>query len=145
MLCILANMIEIAVEHSNFGNRLEVRLYVLYRFLPQFVCECNSKKLLKSVHICESYYKNKSSTFFCGSLCNSNVIVFSSFSVAACPPGKFGAGCRYSCDCQNSAECDPKTGKCRCVAGWTGTKCSDSQFLSSLFLSRNPWLGSLSP
>jgi len=54
----------------------------------------------------------------------------------ACPPGKYGAACRQNCYCENSAECDSMTGQCHCVAGWTGTNCSESEFwLSFVFYS----------
>lgn len=29
----------------------------------------------------------------------------------------------YSCDCQNSGICDPKTGRCDCPHGWIGDHC----------------------
>ena len=64
--------------------------------------------------------------------------LIASASVAACPPGKYGAACRQSCDCQNSAECDAKSGQCRCVAGWTGTNCADSESVSSILVFYNP-------
>ena len=34
--------------------------------------------------------------------------------------GSFGLDCRERCDCVNAAGCDPVTGLCRCLAGWTG-------------------------
>lgn len=34
--------------------------------------------------------------------------------------GSFGLDCRERCDCANADGCDPVTGLCRCLAGWTG-------------------------
>ncbi|CAF92982.1 unnamed protein product, partial [Tetraodon nigroviridis] len=34
--------------------------------------------------------------------------------------GSFGLDCRERCDCVNADGCDPVTGLCRCLAGWTG-------------------------
>jgi len=41
-----------------------VRWKILFYRIPQFIYESEVKELLKSVHICQSYRKNKSGTFF---------------------------------------------------------------------------------
>ena len=41
----------------------------------------------------------------------------------ACPSGRYGANCDSICDCANNASCDPVTGTCNCLTGWTGPKC----------------------
>lgn len=39
---------------------------------------------------------------------------------ALCQDGFYGLDCRETCDCVNADGCDPVTGSCRCLAGWTG-------------------------
>lgn len=34
--------------------------------------------------------------------------------------GSFGLNCAERCDCFNADGCDPVSGQCRCLAGWTG-------------------------
>lgn len=34
--------------------------------------------------------------------------------------GSFGLNCGERCDCFNADGCDPVSGQCRCLAGWTG-------------------------
>jgi hypothetical protein len=38
----------------------------------------------------------------------------------------FGKNCRFSCDCvkNNTASCNPVTGGCTCLEGWTAANCS---------------------
>ena len=40
-----------------------------------------------------------------------------------CPPNKYGMNCNKSCQCQNSAPCDSRTGICNCTSGWMGQHC----------------------
>jgi len=58
------------VEHLNFtrlcGNRIQVWWKILFCRIP---ANPQVKELLKSVHICQSYRKNKSGTFFNGPRC----------------------------------------------------------------------------
>lgn len=42
---------------------------------------------------------------------------------AACPRGRFGAGCAHVCRCGPGATCDPVTGTCTCPPGRTGAHC----------------------
>ena len=41
-----------------------------------------------------------------------------------CPAGKYGRGCRLSCNCANNATCSHEDGRCQCTAGWHGISCS---------------------
>ena len=34
--------------------------------------------------------------------------------------GTYGLGCVEHCDCRHANTCDPVSGRCRCLAGWTG-------------------------
>ena len=43
-----------------------------------------------------------------------------------CPPNKYGMNCNKSCQCQNSAPCDSRTGICNCTSGWMGQHCDRS-------------------
>ncbi|XP_076470392.1 N-acetylglucosamine-1-phosphodiester alpha-N-acetylglucosaminidase-like [Babylonia areolata] len=40
-----------------------------------------------------------------------------------CEEGKFGINCSGTCQCRNSATCDPASGVCHCRPGYTGTHC----------------------
>lgn len=43
------------------------------------------------------------------------------FSLPFCPQdGTFGLSCSERCDCSHADGCDPVTGHCCCLAGWTG-------------------------
>lgn len=43
------------------------------------------------------------------------------FSLPFCPQdGTFGLNCSERCDCSHADGCDPVTGHCCCLAGWTG-------------------------
>lgn len=37
--------------------------------------------------------------------------------------GTFGLNCSEHCDCSHADGCDPVTGHCCCLAGWTGNLC----------------------
>lgn len=41
--------------------------------------------------------------------------------------GSFGLDCRERCDCVNADGCDPVTGLCRCLPGWTGEKRKEAE------------------
>ncbi|XP_030920188.1 platelet endothelial aggregation receptor 1 [Geospiza fortis] len=40
-----------------------------------------------------------------------------------CPNGTFGAGCGQRCVCAHADGCDPVTGECHCLPGWTVWSC----------------------
>lgn len=44
--------------------------------------------------------------------------------ISGCRQGHYGPRCQLVCDCENNAPCDPVTGQCRCVLGWTGPRCN---------------------
>lgn len=46
-------------------------------------------------------------------------------SLAACPPGHWGANCTQSCRCPHGGACHPQDGSCFCPPGWTGHLCSE--------------------
>lgn len=39
--------------------------------------------------------------------------------------GKFGAECKFECNCQNGATCDNTNGKCICKSGYHGALCEN--------------------
>lgn len=41
----------------------------------------------------------------------------------ACQPGRYGKRC-VPCKCANHSSCHPSNGTCYCLAGWTGSDCS---------------------
>ncbi len=44
--------------------------------------------------------------------------------------GTYGLECRERCDCNHADGCDPVSGFCRCLPGWTGErKTSDNHML----------------
>lgn len=45
-----------------------------------------------------------------------------------CPDGFWGMECRYQCDCDKGATCDPATGVCSCPPGKHGHHCSRSEW-----------------
>lgn len=46
----------------------------------------------------------------------------------ACPEGRWGPGCQEICpECANGARCDPVTGACLCLPGYTGQRCQDGE------------------
>lgn len=47
---------------------------------------------------------------------------------AECLPGRFGAGCKHSCRCLNGGDCDRRSGRCLCPAGWTGDQCQSREW-----------------
>lgn len=61
-------------------------------------------------------------------------------SPADCRGGFFGPGCALRCDCGGGADCDPVSGQCRCVDGYTGPKCQQGESGSW-----GEWTGTLSP
>ena len=40
-----------------------------------------------------------------------------------CPEYRYGAFCNLTCECQNGAACDPTSGNCSCLSGYTGENC----------------------
>ena len=46
---------------------------------------------------------------------------------ADCRGGLFGPGCALRCDCGGGADCDPITGQCHCVDGYTGPTCRQGE------------------
>ncbi|MEJ1285454.1 multiple EGF-like-domains 11 [Cricetulus griseus] len=40
--------------------------------------------------------------------------------------GTFGLNCSEHCDCSHADGCDPVTGHCCCLAGWTGIRCDST-------------------
>ena len=52
------------------------------------------------------------------------MIVF--FSPSSPQAGTFGLNCSERCDCSHADGCDPVTGHCCCLAGWTGNLCPAS-------------------
>lgn len=52
-----------------------------------------------------------------------NVSFLMSVSMFLVQEGSYGLDCRESCDCVNADSCDPETGFCHCLAGWTGEEC----------------------
>lgn len=46
---------------------------------------------------------------------------------SACPPGRYGKRC-VPCKCNNHSSCHPSDGTCSCLAGWTGSDCSESMY-----------------
>eukprot|EP00057_Strongylocentrotus_purpuratus_P013690 XP_011668164.1 PREDICTED: scavenger receptor class F member 1-like [Strongylocentrotus purpuratus] len=43
-----------------------------------------------------------------------------------CPSGWYGQECSYHCDCGHGGSCDPVSGECACLPGYTGTICQES-------------------
>ncbi|CAG0895590.1 unnamed protein product [Darwinula stevensoni] len=41
----------------------------------------------------------------------------------ACPRDRWGRGCVNRCECRGGRTCDPKSGGCTCMEGWTGRDC----------------------
>ena len=41
------------------------------------------------------------------------------------PSGTFGPNCTHQCYCHNEATCNPVDGRCKCRAGYTGTRCEE--------------------
>lgn len=50
-----------------------------------------------------------------------------------CPIGYYGPQCGRKCSCWNGAQCDHKSGLCKCLAGWTGKTCEKSCSASGRF------------
>lgn len=50
--------------------------------------------------------------------------------VAACAQGYTGKYCKERCDCMNGAKCEPTTGQCVCLAGYTGENCQKGNLSS---------------
>lgn len=48
-------------------------------------------------------------------------------SPAGCTGGFFGPGCALRCGCAGGADCDPVTGQCHCVDGYTGPTCQQGE------------------
>lgn len=48
--------------------------------------------------------------------------------LAACPSGSYGEGCNQTCGCRNDGVCHPASGRCACVAGWTGPSCTEGEW-----------------
>lgn len=48
--------------------------------------------------------------------------------LAACPTGSYGEGCNQTCSCRNDGICHPVSGRCACMAGWTGPNCTEGQW-----------------
>lgn len=46
---------------------------------------------------------------------------------ADCRAGFFGPGCALRCDCGGGAGCDPVSGRCHCVDGYTGPTCRQGE------------------
>eukprot|EP00057_Strongylocentrotus_purpuratus_P012761 XP_011667235.1 PREDICTED: uncharacterized protein LOC752960 [Strongylocentrotus purpuratus] len=42
-----------------------------------------------------------------------------------CPSGWYGQDCSYHCDCGHGGSCDPVSGECACLPGYTGTICQE--------------------
>ena len=49
--------------------------------------------------------------------------------VAACLPGRYGAGCAQRCRCPAGTPCHHLTGECGCPPGFTGYGCEKSKFV----------------
>lgn len=47
-----------------------------------------------------------------------------------CVAGRFGADCQQRCECENSGQCDRRTGRCSCSAGWIGERCEKGETTS---------------
>lgn len=56
----------------------------------------------------------------------------SRFLLAACPQGRFGAGCTHLCRCGQGVPCDPVTGTCICPPGRIGVRCERGEHLCPL-------------
>uniref|UniRef100_A0A803WFS0 Platelet endothelial aggregation receptor 1 n=1 Tax=Ficedula albicollis TaxID=59894 RepID=A0A803WFS0_FICAL len=55
--------------------------------------------------------------------------------------GTFGAGCGERCACAHADGCDPVTGECHCLPGWTGK--GDTRPWGGPHCAPQPWLSSL--
>jgi hypothetical protein len=51
------------------------------------------------------------------------LIYVKAISFLECPHYRYGAFCNLTCQCQNSAACDTRTGYCTCSFGYTGDYC----------------------
>ena len=58
---------------------------------------------------------------------------FKTFNFSACKFPYFGERCLELCKCEHGV-CDPVTGKCDCLVGWTGTKCNHGKHASVVFI-----------
>lgn len=47
----------------------------------------------------------------------------------ACQPGRYGKRC-VPCKCANHSSCHPSNGTCYCLAGWTGSDCSQRTYVA---------------
>lgn len=47
--------------------------------------------------------------------------------ISECPLGRYGFDCLIHCSCANSSLCNPKTGRCECEPGRTGSDCRQGQ------------------
>lgn len=73
------------------------------------------------------------------------MIIF--FSPSSPQAGTFGLNCSERCDCSHADGCDPVTGHCCCLAGWTGNLCpatahippGDDSFISFFLPSPAPF------
>lgn len=55
-------------------------------------------------------------------------VMFSCRVFAACDLGRWGPDCAHACNCSNSdGSCSAQTGQCLCEAGYTGTRCEQSE------------------
>lgn len=65
------------------------------------------------------------------SMVQADATVFMLPSPTSCPidcrRGRFGPGCALRCDCGGGSDCDPISGQCRCVDGYTGPTCREGE------------------
>lgn len=61
----------------------------------------------------------------CLKMVSLKVIIFSCLS--ECSANRYGPDCEQTCQCQNGAQCEPRSGRCSCLHGWIGASCQEGE------------------